>query len=53
MPTSSEIEREIRQRAERRKQELLEALSGGVLCQSNISPGDKGDYIQRIMHNSR
>ncbi|XP_034235675.1 anillin-like [Thrips palmi] len=41
MPTSSEIEREIRQRAERRKQELLEALRGGVLGQSKISSNDK------------
>lgn len=41
MPTSSEIEREIRQRAERRKQDLRDAIGDGILGNSNLAHADK------------
>ncbi|KAK3927107.1 Anillin, partial [Frankliniella fusca] len=41
MPSSSEIEKEIRKRAERRKQDLMEAMEGGILGQSNLPHADK------------
>lgn len=48
MPTSLEVEREISERAERRKQELREALGGGLLITNNLSFHDKGMLINNL-----